>query len=223
MKRLSLAILALISISFATQAQDDTQQEMRTIFGSPNISSIGGYGALNVGYTKINKLDAVQIGGRGMVVLNHSLALGLGGNGVISRPVYDVNLKEDFEFAGGYGGFIIEPILGSMQPIHVSFPILIGGGGIGYLKHWGDYEDDHNYENYDEDSYAFFVFEPGVELEFNVVKFMRFAINGSYRLTSDIDLNYKKTRDASFADTDIAPGNLLNGFNVGITMKFGKF
>ncbi len=225
MKTLFAAILSLMAFSLVAYSQNEEvpNDEMRTIFGNPQLQSLGGYGALGMGYTNINKLDAVTIGARGMVVINHSLAMGLGGNAFACEPMYDANLREDYEFAGGYGGFYIEPIIGSRKPIHLSFPILIGAGGIGYMKHWGDYEDDNDYTNYDEDSYAFFVFEPGVELEFNLVKFMRMAISGSYRLTSYIKLEYKKSNDVAFAGTEIAPGDLMNGFNVGIIMKFGKF
>ncbi|MCI0522234.1 MAG: hypothetical protein L0Y37_01125, partial [Bacteroidales bacterium] len=40
----------------------------------------------------------------------------------------------DFKLVWGYGGFIIEPIVAPMYPVHVSFPILIGGGGISYVE-----------------------------------------------------------------------------------------
>jgi Phr family secreted Rap phosphatase inhibitor len=231
MKKILSIVLCLSvtgALTFGQNAESD--QQMRTIFGSPEVKSLGGYGALDLGYTTINKRDAVYFGARGAVVLNHSLALGIGGKGFITNPAYDVNLGEDYELAGGYGGFYIEPIIKGNSPVHVSFPMLIGAGGIGYLKHWGDYDydsdSDYEYENNDEDSYAFFVFEPGVEVEFNVVKWMRFAVVGSYRLTSDIKLNYKDrlgSDDELFAGTSIAPKDMLRGFNVGLIMKFGKF
>lgn len=111
--------------------------------------------------------------------------------------------------AGGYGGLVIEPIIGAKWPVHVSIPILIGAGGVGlirnnYLK--PDWEENYYHEDVD----AFFVIEPGIEVELNMVKFMRLAIGGYYRYTSDLHL----------ADTK---SNVLDGFSVGLTMKFGKF
>jgi hypothetical protein len=207
---------------FGQVAENDEQ--MRTIFGSPSVESIGGYGAIDMGYTTVNKLDAVYFGARGAVVVNHMVALGIGGKGFISNPVFDNNLGQDYEFAGGYGGFYIEPIFRGNSPVHLSFPMLIGAGGVGYLKHWGDYDDNNNYENVDEDSYAFFVFEPGIEVEFNVVRWMRLALVASYRLTSDVKLEYKdRLGSESFAGTSIASEDMLRGFNVGLIMKFGKF
>lgn len=225
MKRIFSIMLCLFVsgvIAFGQKTEND--QQIRTIFGGPEVKSIGGYGAMEVGYTTINKLDAIYFGARGSVVINHMLALGLGGKGFITNPVYDVNIGQDYEFAGGYGGFYIEPILKGNNPVHVSFPILIGAGGIGYLKHWGDYGHSYDYNNVDEDSYAFFVFEPGVELEFNIIRWMRVALVGSYRFTSDVKLKYKdRFIPVDYAGTSIAPTDLLRSFNVGLIMKFGKF
>ncbi|MFT3740549.1 MAG: hypothetical protein QM786_17510 [Breznakibacter sp.] len=225
MKRIIISFSFAMLLGCAVFAQEEGNNDMKTIFGRPDMQSIGGYGALNVGYTKIHDLDAITIGARGAVVLNHNLALGLGGHGFVSEPTYDLNLAEDYEFAGGYGGIYVEPIVGWRHPVHLSFPILIGAGGIGYIKHWGNYEDDNTDDNerYDEDSNAFFVIEPGVELEFNLVKFMRLAVVGSYRYTSDVKLNYKKRLGTDFSEKSIAPADMLRGFNVGLIMKFGKF
>lgn len=219
-----VAFLALF-FSFGLYAQSSEGEQMRTIFSASQSQSVGGYGAFEVGYTQINKLDAVSMGGRGMVILNHSLGLGLGGKAFISRPVYDTNLQHDYEFVGGYGGFYIEPIIAPHRPVHVSFPLLIGVGGLSYIKHWGDYEDNFDYRTDSENSNAFFVIEPGVELEMNLIKWMRFSIVGSYRYTSAADLKYKsrQTDENSFAGTAIAPSGLLRSYNLGIIMKFGKF
>jgi hypothetical protein len=217
---LFIALFATVTLLFA---QEEGSQNMQTLFGGPNVQSVGGYGALQVGYTKVNSMDALLIGARGAVVLNHGVALGLGGQGFITEPQTDVNLNDDYDYTGGYGGIYIEPIVGWRHPVHLSFPVLIGAGGIGYVRHWADYEDNQAYTNYDEDSYAFFVLEPGVELEFNMLKFMRLALSANYRYTSDIKLNYKERFGSSFSGQAIGPSDMLRGFNFGMVMKFGKF
>ena len=62
----------------------------------------------------------------------------------------------------------------------------------------------------DKDATGYLLIEPGIELEFNVVRFFRLALGGYYRYTSKIQLN----------DT---PEDVLNGWSAGITLKFGKF
>jgi hypothetical protein len=224
-KQVGLITLGFVLLSLTAQAQLSEDEQMRTLFGSPEVTSVGGYGVLDMGYTQINQLDAVYIGARAMAVINHSMAFGLGGKAIISRPVNDVHLNHEYEFAGGYGGVYVEPIVGAFRPVHLSFPVLIGAGGIGYLKHWGNYDENENDRVIDEDSYAYFVFEPGVELEFNVIKWMRFALVGSYRLTSDVKLKYDKPylSDADYGGTPIAPSDFLRSYNVGIVLKFGRF
>jgi hypothetical protein len=79
-----------------------------------------------------------------------------------------------------------------------------------------------NYHGYDDyGSYgSFFVLEPGIDIEFNIVKFFRVALNVGYRYTSDLSLDY-------YAFPGIkgfsVPSDALRGFNAGLTMKFGKF
>jgi hypothetical protein len=64
------------------------------------------------------------------------------------------------------------------------------------------------YEPYDWDSY--FVVEPGVEVELNVVKFLRVAFGASYRFTSNLHISE-------------VPKDMMNGFNGNVTFKFGWF
>ena len=59
------------------------------------------------------------------------------------------------------------------------------------------------------------MFEPGVELEFNLVKFFRLAVGASYRLTNGVILKYNFNRDIRT--------NALNAFNFYVIFKFGKF
>lgn len=224
MKSLKLTFVALSLSAITAFGQQESSPSMQTIFGDPEVNSIGGYGALGLGYTTVADRDALYFSAQGAVVINHSIAIGAGGKGFASKMAYDNNLGAEYNYAGGYGGLIIEPILDWDRPIHFSFPVLIGGGGIGYIQHWGDYDNnDEEYDFADEDSNAFFVIEPGIEVELNLVKWMRMAATISYRYTSDIKLGYKNSIEPSNNGTMIGSEDMLRGFNVGINMKFGKF
>ena len=120
--------------------------------------------------------------------------------------------------AGGYGGLLIEPILAGTSPVHLSFPVLIGAGGVTLTDFYNLDDWQSPFSNYEYDYDAFFVVEPGVELELNVTRFFRLAAAVSYRYTSEIEL-------LGFEDLingPVAP-NALRGFNYGLTFKFGKF
>ncbi len=220
MNKLLLFIsILLVTSNVFSQEQAQDPNEIRTIFNNNAVKSNGGYGGLMINYANIADRDAILMGAKGGWIINHSFTLGMGGYGFITEPQHDNRLGKDYEFAGGYGGLLLEPIVGAKHPIHLSFPILIGAGGIAYTTSYLDNE----YTNYNdtyEDSDAFFVIEPGVEIEFNVVKFMRFALACSYRYTSDIKLEYTSL---DYDRIDKAGKDMLHGWNVGIVFKFGKF
>jgi len=223
-KKTTFIFLAIFISSYTIAQQSETNSdEIKTIFKHNSEKSNGGYGGIMVNYSKIGERDGLLMGAKGGWIINHSFTLGAGGYGFITEPKYDYELKNDYEFSGGYGGILLEPIIGAKKPIHISFPILIGAGGIAYTT---NYNTDNNYydDNYRDDSYedsdAFFVIEPGVELEINMVKFMRIAIIGSYRYTSNIDLKYKSITSTK---ERIGSDGMLCGWNIGMSFKFGKF
>ncbi len=205
-KSVFITIFALLSVWATAQ-----EENFRTVFGNRQHISHGGYGALTFSYGSIYGKDAFMTGIKGGWVIDHILTLGIAGNGFINDISYNNQLgnNEDLNLAGGYGGLLIEPVLAPFSPVHLAFPVIIGAGGVSLVNYnWWQYDSFQNPAVWESD--AFFVIEPGVEIEFNVVRFMRLAIGASYRHTSAVHL--------SGMDQDV-----LNGLNAGFSLKFGKF
>ena len=206
-----LGIAVFLLVSTISMAQEN-QNEYRSIFNKKADQRVshGGYGSFGVGYTTIDSKDAILMNFKGAWVINHSVALGFSGTGFFNNLSKSLN-NEDY-LGGGYGGFYFEPILLAKSPLHLSFPILIGGGGISVIpNNYWDW-DSFNYQyNYD----VFFLVEPGVELEINMVKFFRVAIGASYRFTNGVLLNYSATEQV--------PVDAMDGFNFFMNFKFGKW
>lgn len=210
-KHIILLVLLLTGAAMSAQTGTETtggDEKIQTLFGE-NVHN-GGYGALMFNYSNINDEDAFLFGMRGGWLIDHRLTIGLSGYGFISDMQWDNQNDEPNNFlAGGYGGFLVEPILFPHKPVHLAFPILIGGGGMAMVKNhqtndgWEDWWVDY--------AGAFFVFEPGVELELNLVRNMRVGFAVTYRLTQDLKMG---------GDID---EKALNGFNFGLTLKFGEF
>jgi len=233
MKIRTLFLLIIIGIvSFESYSQEQTtdnnknvnpepqKQSIKTLFGS-NDGKIehGGWGGFTLGYTKVAGKDAFLSGGRGGWLIDHHFTLGLAGYGFFSgvdlNDPYQQPTIDNYSLGGGYGGLLLEPIIFPFKPVHVSFPVLIGGGGAFVI----DEMTYHGYEEYG--SYgSCFVLEPGVDIEFNIVKFFRVALNVSYRYTSDLSLDYYSYPGIKEFSV---PSDALRGFNAGLTMKFGKF
>lgn len=201
------------------QINDDfrnSDDEIHTLIDNSN--HIGGYGAFGMRYTSIDSRDAFMFTGRGGIVLGHGVSFGITGTGFISESRYDARIGDNTNIAGGYGGIYIEPIILPKFPVHLAFPITLGAGGIGYSINRYDSNNnwDTNWQDNWVDSRAFVIAEPGVEVEFNVTRFFRFAIGASYKFTSNIDIRYND-------NSQIIPRDALNGATVGVTFKFGSF
>jgi len=214
MKKLNLvSIIFFLSLGLSAQ---ENKSEYGTIFNKKSGEKVshGGYGAFNMGYSTIDGKSALVTGARGAWVIDHKIALGIAGNGFFNNvQKSDNNL--DYYLAGGYGGFYFEPIVKHNSSIHLSFPIIIGGGGVTTVPYYWD--------SYHWDTYypvdAFFVFEPGVEIEFNVVNFFRMSIGATYRFTNGIIMSYSSSGSGKY---DI-PKEALNSFSFYMNFKFGKF
>jgi len=220
MKKLFLlSIIALAGISIKAQNSDtlvmfssgqkNQDQEIRTLFNAGRGN--GFYIGFHSGFSQINDYDAWDAGCRLAWIANHGLAIGFAGTGFATQPYHDAlndNLRHNY--VGGYGGFLIEPIVMPRSAVHLSFPVIIGAGGIVYSSFY-DYNNDWESQDYHTgDARAFFIVEPGVEAEINAVKWIRLAIAGSYRFTQRVDLEGSKE-------------NPLDGFRLGFAIKFGKF
>jgi hypothetical protein len=214
---LLLFVLAIFSIySFGQETEGQQSPEIKTLFKSEK--GAGGYGGITARYTEIDKNTGIVLGARGCFVAGHSLAVGLAGNALIGEKVFNERLNQDCYYSGGYGGLLIEPIILPKYPIHISVPIVMGMGEIGYKAKntdddWGIFDEKWN----GEDSKSFFIVEPGIELEINVLKFFRIAMGGYYRITNDINLKYDGGNDP------IAKPGFLRGWSAGVTLKLGKF
>jgi hypothetical protein len=210
--RFLLSGLLLLGLCSTVPAQQD-DNEIKTIFGDTDHKiDHGGYGAFSVGYTQIGGEDVVTLGGRAGWIIDHHVTLGLAGTALVNSIYLDGYWPDEdgLYLVGGYGGFFVEPIIAPQFPIHVSFPIMIGGGGLALNDYtWHDYDWEYDeYEPYDWDYY--FVLEPGVEIELNVVKFLRVAFGASYRYTTDMHIQE-------------LPNDLMRGFNGTVTLKMGVF
>jgi hypothetical protein len=207
MKKLTLLIFLGLGFLMTTAQEYNENDQISTIFSKNRRN--GGYGALSFSYTQIDGKDAFLMGARGSWIIDHSFAIGLGGCGFINDINYRNVLNNDLNYnlAGGYGGLYLEPILAPRLPVHISFPVLLGMGGVTYI------EDHRNWDNWvfeDSKNDVFLVFEPSVELEFNMTRHLRLAGSIGYRFTSDIELE------------NVNP-DIMKGTNIGITFKFGRF
>ena len=181
--------------------------------------SHGGFGGPVVKVTRINGQDAVLVGGRGGWIINHTFVIGGGGYGLVSdvRPTVPGLFNQD-KLMLGYGGLELEFILQSDRVVHLTVPVLIGAGAVGYRTgYWGDDFDlslgiDNKFD-------TFFIIEPGIDLELNVVSFFRINAGISYRHVSGVGV----PTDITGTQRPLTSNSELRGVSWMIGFKFGSF
>jgi hypothetical protein len=193
--------LSILTICFCFQLFAQEQ----TLVGNGDIEH-GGFGGLVFKYTQIKNEPAVLVGGRGGWIINHTFVIGGGGYGLVNQIKTDYLINNIQPFISfGYGGLELEYIIQSDQLVHFTIYTLIGAGGITYKEDlWEDW-DNWNYGN-DE----FFVFEPAINIEINVINFFRINAGVNYRFISG--LCYENLQNSDLA-----------GFAGALTLKFGSF
>jgi hypothetical protein len=213
MKRLITISSLIILTTTVIFSQDSTFQdhksiEFRTLLGHNRTG--GAYGSLTTGFSYIDGRNAILFGGRFSWIACHSLGVGIGGTGFINEFHYEPALNKDVFLTGGYGGIYVEPILLPRFPVHLSFPVLLGAGGISYIS-----KDQDLNNNFIEDSRAFLLIEPSAEIELNLTRFFRIAFGASYRLPTDFNVGFHGDYNINVES--------LRSLSYTMTLKFGKF
>jgi hypothetical protein len=235
MKKL-LPILFLLSFSLSLTAQDDLsvvktskdEYKVNTLFskkeGKPDIT-VGGFLELNAGYTKFGSKNVFLPGINMGVILNHNWSLGLSGSFIgnpgnlyydnIYTPDYYTSAMYGATLVGGYGGGLLEYTAFPRSVVHFSVPVVIGAGYFAYIDdyYYGNndfYWSDHNYNYSTIDWNVCFVVEPGIKVEFNILKMLRIGVSATYRYSPNLELVS-------------TPDDLLNQFTGRFSVRFGKF
>jgi len=189
-------VTALLLIALPVLAQEET-------LISGKIES-GGFGGPVVKFGVFNGETGILVGGRGGWIINHTFILGGGGYGLtnnVNAKMLGPNGERYVNF--GYGGLELEYIPQSDKLVHLSFMMLIGGGGVGW-------RDEDMAVGHNSASDAFFIVEPAVNATLNVTPFFRISAGASFRMITGV--NSSVSSNASLG----GPSGIL-------TFRFGTF
>ena len=236
MKKIVIYCISMF-LFVAVYAQDDlsksktegSQKEFKTVFGGKKEGCkipLGYFIDINAAYTMFGSYSVFLPGISAGVILDHHWTLGLTGyfmgnpHGLRYDSVYYDTVgrpRKPAYLRGGYGGLLFEYTLMPNSVVHVSFPLMIGVGYM-YFRNTDSYNNNQNHnQNWNQDwnshkiadTYCF-VIEPGVRLEFNLVKLLRMGVTLSYRYSPNLDLTG-------------VPASELNQFNARLSFRLGKF
>ncbi|MEP5341324.1 MAG: hypothetical protein ABJL44_17175 [Algibacter sp.] len=168
----------------------------------------GVYVGLSTYYGTIDKKDTYSSAFKIAYVANQEFEIGFEAVGFYTDLNNQGLSNNDRDLLGIYGGLHLEPILFGKSKLNLSFPLLIGGGAVVLLD--GDIEDaEHTID--DDDWDAIFVVEPGINILYNISRYIQLEAGVRHRFSSKIDLEseYNLSR--------------INGFSAGIGLKIGVF
>ncbi len=217
----NLFLLLLSSFMFCSvygQENEDSQirtgrYEQKTLLRNGG-GVTGGFFAPGVRITEVNDQAALMVGGQLAMVLGHQFNIGAVINVMLTEnETYDylefIHHQPPRFLEMGYAGLLLEPVFFDRSVVHFTLPTIIGvgAGSRNFYRMW----EEGYYNYYGHKSDMFFVLEPGLNVELNVARALRFFAGGSYRFVMDSDLLYN--------DSDAQ----LSGLSFNFGLKVGWF
>ncbi len=198
-------ILIVIFCTFALITQAQTVEEIKTIFGN-NKSHIGYFINPYIQIGEIAGSTAVFPGIGAGVTFNNKLTLELSYKFIVNEYTPDGELDERLYLDQKYGALKLEYSFFSTKAVHLNLPIEIGIGHT-ELDLKDSYESDTLSSPSGDPWFAYF--EPGLAIEINLMKYIKFNIGAGYRITSSV--SYR-----SLSEKDIMGLTFSMGFKIGI-------
>jgi len=193
-KLLFLATLTMLFNSGSIKAQDE--DDFQTMFHG-GIHRISGFGGPIYNYSQINGNVALLSGGGGGVLLNDFF---IGCFGMSNTTKIDYN---NSDMSISYGGLWFGYSHHSRRAVHPAFFLQTGWGRIKSPS-------ELNYNDHYTTNERIFVINPEIELEVNIVRFLRISAGINYRIVGGADGNSKNFPN-------------LSGPGANIMFKFGWF
>jgi hypothetical protein len=194
----SVAAASFSSVSGAPQVDDlDVPRRGRLV------KHHGFYAAPTFGVTTMNSDVAPIVGMRAAWLANRTFGLGFSFNALANELDEPAHYKG--RALGGYGGLLLQYVIGSSHAVHGFIDTTVGGG-VMCLQTGVPSEDGLD----DCSGHGFFMVEPTANIEFNVARFMRISLGVGYRVAV--------AGDASEISSDE-----LGGIVSKTALQFGRF
>ncbi len=178
------------------------------------------YGSLAGQFTPMGGVSA-------MLHINKKFGIGMAGFSTVNNftpTALNANLLLNLNVM--YGGLKLEYTPNPNAPIHVSFPLLIGGG-MARVDSANNYRNNFGgFGGRDHDRFGgrglngrgtnFWVIQPGINVEANVIRFLKIYAGASYRITPSVNTETTTTLPTPTASQ-------LSGLNLSAGVKLGLF
>ena len=225
-------VLPSDTLETSTKVNTPKDEKTRTLFsGMKNPMKPIKYLGLSVGsefqYSSLAGQFTPMAGVSAMLHINKKLGIGLAGYRTVNNFTPTVlNANSLLNLNVMYGGLKLEYTPNPNSAVHVSFPLLIGGGmarvdsASNYRNNFGkfggkDYNKNGNRESNGRET-DFWVIQPGINIEANVIRFLKIYAGASYRITPSVNTDITTALPNPTASQ-------LSGLNLSAGVKLGLF
>jgi hypothetical protein len=190
-------IFLLIIASHPVLAQEETQH----IFENNRPVEWSLFLAPEAKYSSLYGIGTIYGGLKGALLFNHHYAFGISFGGFLTETVtYGPGSQGDttgLNTVMMYGGFYLDYVTTFNAPVQISFPTVIGGGGVLLLEKMPKNPISGIVDEKLVEGGVYFVLEPAINLEVNLSRVVRIGIGGGYRFIINSDLERFSNKDLS--------------------------
>jgi hypothetical protein len=193
-------LLAIVPFVFSTLNLSAQSQTVRRHLFNDKPKKINLFINPTFQFSQIAQQNCFIPGVRAGVIINKKIAIG----GLYNLTLNDVPLpatKGGGKLRMQSEGFHFEYTLWPLQKVHLTIPI---SAGIGQMRITESLNKSMT------GSPGFIFTEPGLMMEFNISKYVKFGFGASYRYTGNVSYNSLTNED-------------LSGFSIATSVKFGNF
>lgn len=210
MKNTTFNILGII-IALGIFSLTAKAQESEYLIGNDKEINWGGFGGPEISFSDAFGEYSTMAGFKAGVVMDN-LVIGAGFMGMLSAAEIEGEGTEvevvELEPTIAYGGLYTEYFFMREQPVHFSVNALIGPGAYWIFEEEitpTGFHDDNLVE-----SSGFFVVQPGVNVELNLIRPLKFYVTAGYRIVGAEGVERIAADD-------------LSGFLFGFGLRLGKY
>lgn len=227
---INFSVLALFfSVVTTSFAQESRHNEIQTLFNNHTLYRVGGFGGPIVEFSSLNGAFSVANGGGGGLIINNIFVGGYG-LGVSTNHYMDFYYAHPASSSSyahwygydrinfGHGGFWMGYASQPLKAFHVAASTKMGWGAISIT----DSKAGSNYSLYNIVDEVF-VIQPQLELQLNLLRWMRLNIGLGYRFVTGIDKKYLDMNAGQLSWKPYFHKKDFNSMTGSIGFYFGKF
>lgn len=229
----TLRLLAFALILFAIPGSlklFGQDKPVRYLFQSGNKIQVSGFGGPFVSFSSVKDEFAVLTGGGGAALFNQTFFIGGYGEGLSTEhfvrdlQIYNSSSQtnhyyDKMQVTFGHGGLWLGYIQNHQNLIHWGGSAKIGAGGVG-LTYPGLSSDKFDMLMND----VVFVFIPQLEMEMNLLPWMKMNFGASYRFVNGVNKTYSfRQQDGSLIEKEYFGSNDFSSPSFTVSLLFGGF